>query len=488
MLLLLMDRGAIAAQKTQEGKRVVASMVILTPIEIASVAMGEPEALGNWVKPILEGVETKFAGETGRRTLVVQVTMHPDREADVAVAGRPVPSDAETEAISKLVDRSTAPRSRIVDVVLHVVAKINGGDPHEGQPLSPPLPDPMERRLAELHAKSSSEQLALIENWARTEAIPLLALMASSADPKFVGVRNLGDTLKSLDRDRPIDVLALTDKNPDYWRAMLEMGSGIPLILAVRVALLAGNGQVDAAQRVVRIFAPFDRNKSAASAVIRVFTALSDDFSQDIASRIRKGIGLHDAGKLDAALDVYDGVLKDDPHSAWAHYERFQTMLVKSNHAGDPEPAAPDWAAARKAILDSDPLYPSMASAASPDELYDLLLRKETAELFQDRSKSVADLLRYADIAVDLGQPGFAAMIYWNVLSNVRPRDYRDRNLIEDLLYCMEQLGVKELKTNFKGDHAAEFARIDAERSKRRRESIANEVMAAPDASPKPMS
>ena len=75
--------------------------------------------------------------------------------------------------------------------------------------------------------------------------------------------------------------------------------------------------------------------------------------------------------------------------------------------------------------------------------------------------------MSYADIARDLDVYGFAAMLYWNLLTAVKPEDYGSRELLEDFLYCLEQLGVKDLKENFRGDHAAAFARIKAERQKR---------------------
>ena len=51
----------------------------------------------------------------------------------------------------------------------------------------------------------------------------------------------------------------------------------------------------------------------------------------------------------------------------------------------------------------------------------------------------------------------------------VNPEAYGKREPLEDFLYCLEQLGVKDLKENFRGDHAAAFARIKADRQKRER-------------------
>lgn len=478
LLLLRPEGGPAVAAGDEPPKRVEASLVILTPLDIASVAVLDDksparDALVAWVKPVFAAVESQFAGETARRTVVVQVTLHPDRPAEVAIAGRPALKDAEIKALAEVADATKAPRSRIADCVLRVVAKVNGGDPEENGPLSPRLPTPIERRLAEFRAATTPARLAMLKRWGRSEAIPLMAHLASGVDPKFVGVRNVGAALKRVGPEGPVDVAALTDRNPDYWRAMLEMAQGDPFVTAVRVALHAANGEIDSARRIARTLAPFDRHRSGFSALLGEFAAMADLFSEDVEARIREGIALNDAGKFDEALAAYDRVLKDYPKSAWAHYERYQTQQAKNLPGG----ALPDWDATRKAILESDPLYGSMARASSADELYDLLLRKETEDLFKDRTRSVRDLLRYADIAVDLGQPGFAALIYWNVASGVKPEDYANRDLIEDVLYCLERLGAKGIKENFKGDHAAEFARIDAERAKRKSESPASRVM-----------
>ena len=121
----------------------------------------------------------------------------------------------------------------------------------------------------------------------------------------------------------------------------------------------------------------------------------------------------------------------------------------------------------RDAILACDPLYEMLAQASGQEDIFRLTRRVEISTLFKDRGKTARDLVSYADIARDLDAYGFAAMLDWNILSAVKPEDYGDRELLEDFLYCLEQLGVKDLKENFRGDHAAAFARIKADRKKR---------------------
>ena len=480
LLLLLFVGRPVAASQDDKPKTVAVSLVFVTQVNIASVAVMDEKSPGRdavvaWVKPVIAAVETQFAKDKARRTVVVQVTLHPDRAAEVVVAGRPAATDAEIKAILKVAEAAKLPRSRIADCVLQIVAEVNGGDPNKDKPFSPPLSTPSERRLTEFRTASTSAKLATMKRWARSEAVPLIGQFAAEADPKFEGVVNLGKALKGVKPEGPVDVAALTDKNPDYWRAMMEMAPGLPLIVSTRVSLLAANGQIDAARRMTQTLAVFDGHKSGYSAVLAEFKAMSDVFYKDIEARIRKGIALHDAGKFNEALAVYEGILKDYPDSAWCHYERHQTLLAKAMK--NEVQALPSWADTRKAILQADPLYPSIAEVTSEDELYDMLLRKATEELFKDKTKTVQDLLSYADIALDLGQPGIAAVIYWNLLSSVKPEDYKKRDLIEAVLYCIEKLGADQLKRNFKGDHAAAFALIDAERAKRRKESAATGVM-----------
>ncbi|HKI21752.1 MAG TPA: hypothetical protein VKA15_27925, partial [Isosphaeraceae bacterium] len=142
------------------------------------------------------------------------------------------------------------------------------------------------------------------------------------------------------------------------------------------------------------------------------FRWMTDVFYQELAARIRNGIALSDQGHFDEAIRIHDAVLKDDPKSSWALYERFHTMQRKGLDAKIPlNEVMEGWPEARKAILDVDPLFATMAAADSPNAAYDLLLRKETEGLFREGNPLGRSTVRYAEIVLDLGQPGFAAML-----------------------------------------------------------------------------
>ena len=72
---------------------------------------------------------------------MVEVTLHPDRPAEVVVAARPALAEADTKAILKSADTERSPHSRVVDATFRIVTKINGGTPDASGPLNPPLPN-----------------------------------------------------------------------------------------------------------------------------------------------------------------------------------------------------------------------------------------------------------------------------------------------------------------------------------------------------------
>ena len=457
----------------QKSENVEVSIQILTELNIAEVAI-DTDSLVAWAKPAIGALETQFANEEASRTIVVQVTSHTDRQADVTVAGKPALTAAEKAIVLKTADPARSPRSKIVDCSFRIWAKVRGGAPDEKAPLEPPIETPDEHRLAQLQAAKTAEKLAIIRRWARAEALPILAAMAAKADAKFAGVRSLGKAIGDLKPDSPIDVSSLTDRNPDYWRAMMEMTPGNPLVPAVRVALHAANGEIDQARRYSDISSFFDANQSGFSRVLGEFKFMSREFYRDLESRIQQGITLHDKHKLPEALESYDAVIKDAPCSAWARYEQFHTLRTQAmEQANAALPADHTWKKTRAEILACDPLYQLMAEASGAEEMYQLVRRMQIGELFKKEGKTAADIVEYAGIAVDLEVYGFAGMLYWNAMSMTKRDQKGISDLIESYLFCLEQLGVKNIKANFNGDHPAEFAKIKARHQKMMEENPA---------------
>ena len=197
-----------------------------------------------------------------------------------------------------------------------------------------------------------------MRRWARSEALPILAASAASRRCQVQGGPRPGqgdrqagsqETRRRRGADRPQPQLLAGDAGD---------GPGDPLVAATRVALHAANGEIDQARRYSNVATFFDARKSASSRLLGEFRAMMGIFYKDVESRIQAGIALNDKGRLAEAMATYDGVLKDYPGSAWAHYERFQTRMAMATKEGKPiDQALADWPKTRDAILACDPLY-----------------------------------------------------------------------------------------------------------------------------------
>jgi hypothetical protein len=130
-----------------------------------------------------------------------------------------------------------------------------------------------------------------------------------------------------------------------------------------------------------------------------------------------------------------------------------------------------EWNKSKEIIYACDPLYYMNVRAKSGKEGYLLFRRREINMLFNSEENLKADFVKYADIALDLGNYGFAAQLYWLIVGNFSEEDYDNRNILAHYLYCLDKLGDKESIKNFAGDFPTEFGNIEKERRKIMEES-----------------
>ncbi len=231
-----------------------------------------------WLKPIFEVLDHRFVKETKPRTIVVEVTLHTDRPAEVVVVSRPALSDADTKAVLETADIAKSPHSLVVDGTFRIVTKVNGGTPDESGPFSPPLVSREDRELASFQRQNTvAGKRALLRGWARTDAIPLLAAFALHRNrPEDEATRRFGKALQGVKGEGPIDVAAVTDKNPEFWRAMIQSPRGDLLIATSAVALRAASGEIHYARRLAAALEAFASEDFGAVGVLRNFRAESD--------------------------------------------------------------------------------------------------------------------------------------------------------------------------------------------------------------------
>jgi len=432
---------------------------LLTPDVIGEVVLDKDPSI-KWIKKISDELENYLKSTNGNRDVLVSISLHKDREATIDIGARPKFDDNSIDELKKQIDKfKPSPRTKITDYNLAIYSKINSGCSKE-MDFSPHIDNPLDKVFIRYKKLSLSEKKNYIQKWMREEIIPILAHYETTVDKKFQGVLSVGETLTSgayLDSD----IEQVTTHNSNYWRAVMEMSLGNQLIPFSKVSMHIAKGEFDKANRLLFVINNFS-DKSSISAVLypilgRKLKILKDSLNIEI----QKGIAMHDKGEYKNALSHYENLLKIFPYSAWLNYEYFYSKTINIDNREK------EWEKAKKIIYSSDPMYHIEIKAQNAKEGYLLFKRYEISSLFNKKENFKKDFVKYAEIAFDLKDYGFAGELYWLILNYFPKEVYGDKDILAYYLYCLDKLGDKESIKNFDGDFAKRFKYIDKNRDER---------------------
>ena len=431
-----------------------------------------PHAFVDWVKRLGARVDAQLAGDPADRTVLIQVTMHKDRDAELVIAASPPLAELRRSALTADLLQSRPPRTELTDYSVRFVATVGRGAPDRDASCTPPLERPLTALVQRLRAASLKERVALLSAWSRRDVLPVLARVMQGAPERFPGVRSVGQLLGGLDMSRVVAVPEALDHNPQYWRALTEVQTGNPLVPAARIFLHVANGELDTARLYLKPVYFFSKADNLAHDYIELFKELIVIFQADLEERINRGVELHDRGEYQEAINIYEAVLSEYPCSSLALYEKFFSgaLLAGRQQSPDAAPAAPDrelaakWQSYRPRVYACNPMFTMDARAGTKRESFQAARRHSIRGLFKRERDSAGDWVKMADIALDIEEFGFSAHLYYLINSVMDPAQFSNRNLISYWLYCLEKLGVTTLKAEWKGDHEREFERISDER------------------------
>jgi len=101
--------------------------------------------------------------------------------------------------------------------------------------------------------------------------------------------------------------------------------------------------------------------------------------------------------------------------------------------------------------------------ASNGKELYLMFRRNEIKNLFKIKENRLEDFYKYAEIAMDLHAYDFAATLF--SITGIIYEEKAEKSLF-NFLYCLDKLGVNEIKTFFKIDYDKVFKEIELEKEK----------------------
>lgn len=329
----------------------------------------------------------------------------------------------------------------------------------------PDFDNPVKKRIENYKSASLQEKLRLNKEFAKN-ILPVFAAFQINVEDKFQGVKNFGKILQNTNFQENVDVHKLTSLNSNYWRGTLEMSNGNLLFPVTKIFALTSQGELDYAYKYIEIFESFTDKESMATFYINEMKARINLFNEEFNNEIQKGIVFHDNREFQKAIDFYNNLLNIYPNSSWCLYEKYFSENAKEiAEKKIEEKSRVNWDKSKIEIYKHNPLYNMDVRASTPKEGYLFYRRIEISELFKNDKMFLSDLYKYAEIATDLGVPDFAAQLFWLTASYGNDEKMQEKS-INNFLYCLEKLGVNDLKSNFKGNFDKIFKDIEKEKDK----------------------
>lgn len=164
-----------------------------------------------------------------------------------------------------------------------------------------------------------------------TTAIEMLSKIEKADKEKFPGIHDFVTDVrrieKNIDASKPkhewniFEASLLIHQNPNFWRAMYETAPNEPAFQFVHFGLLLTSGEIDQSHNLMHLLLHNTAIQKLDRDRLKWFDSLTHQMLADNFRHLSQGIKLHDAKDFDAAIKIYDDVLKTWPQCSTAQYE-----------------------------------------------------------------------------------------------------------------------------------------------------------------------
>lgn len=434
------------------------AIALLENDDIAEVNVDQESFIGSLTQ-VTDLAKEEFINIKETQKIAILIIAHPEGEATIEVHSKPRFSEAHNAQIIEKLRTIELENTKLADFPILFLINSEFANYEED---FVDLVSPHKKRREYFTTAGIKEKYELIKEYA-VESLVVFGAYETIADEKFVGVTSLGRTVASTDFTKELSTDELTSKNSDYWRATMEMSVGNQIISLTKIFTLISQGQFDHAQKYIEIIRAFSDPETISDRYMAEMIGRLDMFNRELNAKIQEGLALHDKGEYEKALAHYELILKDYPYSAWTKYEVYYSQNALSIEKKEVELAdRTQWDAAKVGVYGCNPLYSLDVRANTGKEAYLLQRRASIASLFRSNEDALGDVYKYADIAMDLGVYDFAAQLFW--LSSTYDKNQKDA--LAKYLYCLEKLGVTDIKDIFTLKTDKEFKKIEKNKEK----------------------
>jgi len=406
-------------------------------------------------------MKKEFYGISRDQKIALLIVSHKNEKPTVQLYAKPSLDVIREKSFVDQINAIKFENTKLVDFPILITTNVTVDDVNS---VFDGIISPVEKSRKEYEAASLKKKVELNKAWAANEVLPVLSAYQTIVDDKFLGIKNFGNLISKKNFSETQYTSNLTDNNSDYWRACMEMSSGNELIPATKIFMYISQGEFDYAKKYLEIVRTFSDKTSITNKYLEELSWRLDLFYKQLNTEIEKGIVENDKGNYENAIAIYSNILNNYPNSAWALYEQYftqNTLGIKNKEIKLDDRR--NWDKAKINIFKSDPLYKMDVWASTGKESYLIFRRNEIAGLFKNNDEYLNDIYKYADISMDLGIYDFAAQLFWYSFTYNKVNSSKSLN---KFLYCIDKLGVTELKQAFEGNFEKEFKKIDTEKEK----------------------
>ena len=440
-------------------------MNLLTSDQIAKVNLDEEKFI-NSISKVTDYCKTNFKVLPQTQKIGLLLTVHKIGNPTWKCYSNPkIPTEFETRILKELSGIELV-NTKLVDYSLFI--SINSKNEGKITDFEDYI-DPLQQKIMDYEKADLKKKLALNKEFAINDVLPILAAYQVIVEDKFAGVKGFGKLLESTNFNQSQNIQNITSQNKNYWRATMEMEVGNQLIPISKIFALVSQGELDHAKKYIEIIRIFSKPKSISDDYLKEINYRIELFEDELNKEIEKGIVEHDKGNYQKAIDIYNEILKNYPNSSWTLYEKYFSENAK-NLADEKitKDNREDWDKAKIEIYKHNPLYNMDVRASNGKEAYLMFRRQEIGTLFKNKDERIKDIYKYAEIATDLGVYDFAAQLFWLTVNFNKDNTLHP---LDNYLYCLDKLGEKELKENFKGNFEKTFKKIDDQKEKEMKEN-----------------
>jgi CHAT domain-containing protein/Tfp pilus assembly protein PilF len=238
--------------------------------------------------------------------------------------------------------------------------------------------------------------------------------------------------LESLETLPPRPAVSFTCQNPNYWRVLMSSDRGYEMALLTNAYAHAAYKQISWSK--IWLFLAHLNLTSEFSldfeALRKMIGAVEDRIEQDI----REGMRLHDQGRFNRAVEVYDRILKEYPYSAWSYYEKAYS-LASEDLTGNQE----IMKALCKEALRCDPFYAPAYVVKSRDEIE--IFTRDIQPFLSSTTRDTISFRIFAHGCHKLRLFEIAGHAMFRLLS----QQPHDRDLAFRFIVCLTEYGVDTL-------------------------------------------